>query len=96
MRIYIFRQTCKHTYTNTRAHAVSHLVQGTQCKTHQLKIGPRGNLGGISESEKMSFQMAKERNYALWWLNMFREFQRVGKATEKVPAWVLTHGTDSN
>jgi len=31
------------------------------------------NLGRISESEKASFQMVTERNYAIFWLNMFRE-----------------------
>ena len=34
----------------------------------------QGNLGRISESEKVSFQMVTERNYAIWWLNMFREW----------------------
>ena len=33
----------------------------------------QGNLGKISESEKVSFQMVTERNYAIWWLNIFRE-----------------------
>ena len=31
------------------------------------------NLGRISESEKVNFQMDAERNYAIWWLNMLRE-----------------------
>ena len=28
----------------------------------------------ISKSEKLSFEMVMERNYAIWWLNMFREW----------------------
>jgi len=37
----------------------------------------QGNLGRISESERVSFQMVMERNHAIC------EFQRVGTATEK-------------
>ena len=53
------------------------------------------NLEGISKSEKVSFQMVRERNYAL--TNSGSEFQRVGTPSEKTstPAWVLTLGTDS-
>jgi len=45
----------------------------------------KGNLGRISESEKMSFQMVMERNYVISWLLTCSEsdFQRVGTATEK-------------
>ena len=35
-----------------------------QCNIGQTLTGS-GNLGGISESEKMSFQMVTERNYAI-------------------------------
>ena len=34
----------------------------------------QGNLGRISKSEKVSFQMVTERNYTIWWRNMFREW----------------------
>ena len=31
------------------------------------------NLEMISKSEKVNFQIVTERNYAIWWLNMFKE-----------------------
>ena len=48
------------------------LIVQVQCKVHQQTTRWSGNLGRISESEKVSFQMVTERNYAIWWLNMFR------------------------
>ena len=41
---------------------------------NQQMIRYRGNLGEMSKSEKVSFQMVTERNSAIWWLNMFREW----------------------
>jgi len=45
-----------------------------QTHSNQQMVRWQGNLGRISESEKVSFKMVTERNYAIWWLNMFREW----------------------
>jgi len=61
-------------------------------------IGWSGNLGRISESEKVSFQMVTERNMLFDDLTSSEsKFQRVGTATEKawVPTPVLTLETDN-
>ena len=62
-----------------------------RCKIHQQMIGCSGNLGGISESEAVSFQMATERNYMLFddLACSGSEFQREWTATDekaRVPA----------
>ena len=61
-------------------------------------IGCSDNLGGINKSDMVSLQVVTERNYAIWWRNMFRStFQRVWTATEKarIRACVLNLVTDS-
>ena len=66
-----------------RAHAVAQLVQ-VQCKVHQQMIIWSGNLGRLSKSEKVSFQMLTERTMLFNYLTCSRsEFQRVGTVTEK-------------
>ena len=52
--------------------SVAQLVQGldklifrVRCKVHQQMIKWSGNLGRISEHEKVSFQIVTERNYAV-------------------------------
>ena len=72
-----------HQYPQKEPSSMAHLVQGlgklivqVQCKVHQQMIRWSGNLGRISRSEKVTFQMVTERNYryAVWWLHMFREW----------------------
>ena len=62
------------------------LIVQVRCKVHQQMIRWKGNLGRISEPEKLSFQMVTERNYMLFDDLKCPEsaFQRVGTATEKV------------
>ena len=62
-------------YRSNESISVAHLVHGfgnlvvqVQCKIHQQVIGWSGNL---SKSKKVNFQMVTERNYAIWWLNMW-------------------------
>jgi hypothetical protein len=43
-----------------------------QTHSPSIRIRWTGNLARISEYEKVSFQMVTERNYAIWWLNLFR------------------------
>ena len=45
-----------------------------QMQSSSTMIRWNGNLGRISESERVSFQKVTERNYAIWWLSMFREW----------------------
>ena len=45
-----------------------------QCKVHQQMIRKSGNLQRTIKSEKVIFEMVTERIYAIWWLNMFREW----------------------
>ena len=56
----------------------------------------QGNLGRMSESEKVSFQMVTERNYAISWHNISTEWipkSRDNNWKARVPVWVLTLGT---
>ena len=56
------------------------------------------NFGRVSESEKVSFQMVTERNYATWWLNMFREWiskSRGSNWKSTSPSMSLTLETDN-
>ena len=49
-----------------------HIVR-VRCEIHQQIIRWQGNLGRIGVW-KVSFQMVTERNYAIWWLHMIREW----------------------
>ena len=49
------------------------LIVQEQCKVHQQMIRWIWNLGRISRSEKINFQMAMEWTYAIYWLNLFGE-----------------------
>jgi len=61
-----------HQYPQKELSPVAHLEEGlrklvaqVQCKVHQQMIRWSGNLGRINKSEKVSFQMVTEINYAI-------------------------------
>ena len=70
--------------SGTHSKGVGQLIAQLRCKIHQQMFRCSQNLGGISKSEKVNFQMVTERNNAIAALTCSRsEFQRVGNATEK-------------
>ena len=76
-------------------------VTHTHTQIHQQIMGCREtieNLWRISKSEKISFQMVTERSYAIWWLNMFRDWVTKSRNSNwKITSTssVLTLGTES-
>ena len=82
-------------YKGHLVHGLGRLIVRLQYKVHQQMIRWNGNLGRISESEKVSFQMATERNYDIWWLNMLGQH---GKTEETVwqPFSTMQHTNHSS